>query len=93
MHILSTSTSLFAERCIDGIVANTERLTWLADNTLASATALNPIVGYDVAHDIVRLADHDHMSLRDAARALDVDDTRIDEALNARRIARGNQAD
>ena len=91
MHILSTATMLFSERCVDGIGANTERLTWLADNTLASATALNPIVGYDVASEIVRLAERKNMSLREAARAFDLTNEQIDQALNARKIARGNQ--
>ncbi len=93
IHILSTSTKQFSEQCVDGIVANTERLSWLADHTLASATALNPIVGYDRAGEIVRLAERDDISLQAAARALDLDDERISEALNARQIARGNQTD
>jgi fumarate hydratase class II len=92
IQILSTATSLFSERCIDGIVANTERLSWLADHTLSSATALNPIVGYDVAGEIVRRAERDQISLRDAARAFDVDGDVIDDVLNARQIARGNDA-
>lgn len=91
MEILSTSMSLFAERCVSGIAANEERLEWLADNTLASATALNPIVGYDVADQIVRHAERDQTSLREAAKDLGVGDERIDDALDARRIARGNR--
>ncbi len=93
IQILSTATSLFSERCVDGIVADTERLSWLADNTLASATALNPIVGYDIAGEIVRLAESERISLRDAARAFDLDDDLIDDVLNARQIARGNHTE
>jgi fumarate hydratase class II len=93
MHILSAVMNLFAERCVIGIVANTGRLSWLADNTLASATALNPIVGYDIASEIVRRAQSDNVSLRDAAQELGLDDELIDNVLNARRIARGNQAE
>ncbi len=93
LHILSTATSIFSERCVDGIVANTERLAWLADNTLASATVLNPIVGYDLASEIVRLAEREHLSLRDAALAFDLADEQIDQVLHPREIARGNQAD
>jgi fumarate hydratase class II len=91
MHILSTAMNVFAERCVAGIGANTDRLTWLADNTLASATALNPIIGYDVAGEIVRRAESDKISLRDAARDIGLDDELIEKALNARQIARGNQ--
>jgi fumarate hydratase class II len=93
MQILSSATSLFSERCVAGIGANTERLAWLADNTLASATVLNPIVGYDVASEIVRRAQHDRISLREAAREFGLDDALIEYRLNSRRIARGNEAD
>jgi fumarate hydratase class II len=93
MQILSGATSLFSERCVAGIEANTARLAWLADNTLASATVLNPIVGYDVASEIVRRAQHDQISLREAAREFGLDDALIEDLLNSRRIARGNQVD
>jgi fumarate hydratase class II len=93
IEILSAATSLFAERCVAGIVANPDRLSWLADNTLASATALNPIVGYDLASEIVGRAERDKTSLSDAARHFGLDDELIDKVLDARRIARGNQAD
>ncbi|MFT4774550.1 MAG: fumarate hydratase class II, partial [Ilumatobacter sp.] len=91
IQILSGATSLFSEKCVAGIEANTTRLAWLADNTLASATVLNPIVGYDVASEIVRRAQHDQISLREAAREFGLDDALIEDLLNSRRIARGNQ--
>jgi fumarate hydratase class II len=93
MQILAAATSLFSERCVAGIEANTARLAWLADNTLASATVLNPIVGYDAASEIVRRAQHDQISLRDAAREFGLDDELVESRLDARRIARGNQVD
>ncbi|WP_395154160.1 class II fumarate hydratase [Ilumatobacter sp.] len=93
MQILATATSLFSERCVAGIGANTARLAWLADNTLASATVLNPIVGYDAATEIVRRAQDDQISLVDAAREFGLDDALIEDRLNSRRIARGNQVD
>lgn len=93
MEIMASASGVFAEHCVAGIVANTDRLTWLADHTLASATALNPVVGYDLAGAIVQLADRDQLSLRDAARTFDVDDEVIADELDARKIARGNRTD
>jgi fumarate hydratase, class II len=93
MEILASTSIVFAENCVAGIVANDDRLAWLADHTLASATALNPIVGYDVAGAIVQLADRDGLSLRDAARTFDVDEEVIADVLDARKIARGNRVD
>ena len=91
--LLSSASALFASRCIDGIEPNRERLAWLADHTLASVTALNPIVGYDTAGEIARRAERDDTSLREAAGHFDVDAAVVDEALNTRHIARGNQTD
>jgi fumarate hydratase class II len=54
---------------------------------------LNPIVGYDTAAEIVRRAESNNASLRDAARNIGLDDELIDNTLNARRIARGNQTE
>lgn len=90
MLLLSTSATAFADRCIDGIEANAERTTSLADNTLASATALNPALGYDETTAIVRLADSTGTSLREAALARNVDAELLDEVLNPLQIARGN---
>ena len=47
---LLTSTSvLFAEKCVDGIEANLAGCEASAEGTLAVATALNPFIGYDKA--------------------------------------------
>ncbi len=91
LSILSSSVTVFAERCVSGITANTDRLAWLADNTLASATVLNPIVGYDEATEIVREAERSGSSVREAALARGVDAALLDQALDPLRIARGNQ--
>ena len=91
MQLLTAAMNLFADRCVAGIVANTDRLTWLAEHTLASATALNPLVGYDVASEIVHRAERDQISLLDALAEFNLDNAPTREALNTRRIARGNQ--
>ncbi len=85
--------TVFADRCVSGITANTERLAWLADNTLASATVLNPIVGYDQATEIVQHAQHNGLSVRQAALARGVDERVLDDILDPLRIADGNLSD
>ena len=49
IHLLTTASTLFAEKCIDGIQANEEGAKRSAESTLAAATALNPHIGYDKA--------------------------------------------
>src|SRR6187200_2756222 len=47
IHLLTTTSRLFADKCISGIEPNTPRLEELAESNLQVATALNPIIGYD----------------------------------------------
>ena len=54
IHLLSSTSVLFAEKCVDGIEANLEGCERSAEGTLAVATALNPFIGYDKASDIVK---------------------------------------
>src|SRR3954471_9121004 len=49
IHLLSTTSVAFAEKCVDGIEVNREGTKRSAESTLAAATALNPHIGYDRA--------------------------------------------
>jgi fumarate hydratase class II len=88
IRLLSSASRLFAERCVDGIEANRERLEHYAELTLSAATALNPHVGYDLATEIVKEAASSGRSLREVAREKGVDDSILDEALDYRAMAR-----
>src|ERR671937_379425 len=68
IHLLSTASTLFAEKCVDGIEANLEGCERSAESTLAVATALNPYIGYDRAADIVKEASASGRTLREVAR-------------------------
>jgi aspartate ammonia-lyase len=46
MRLLTTSSRVFAARCVDGITANRPRCESFARRSLALATALNPHIGY-----------------------------------------------
>ncbi len=45
--LLASTCELFAEKCVDGIEANLAGCEASAEGTLATATALNPFIGYD----------------------------------------------
>ena len=90
--LLAAASRLFARRCVEGIQANVEQCELYGENTLAMATALNPHIGYDRASAIVRDATASGRSLREVAREHGVPDSVLDEALDLRAIARGNQA-
>ena len=89
IDILASSSRLLAERCVDGIEANEERCRELAELTLATATALNPVIGYDAAAGIVQEAAASGRPLREVAREHGVSDDVLDRALDLRRIAAG----
>jgi fumarate hydratase class II len=89
IHLLAASARLLAERCVAGIEADVEACARHAENTLATATALNPYIGYDAAAAIVNEAVASGHSLREVARAHGVPDDVIDTALDLRRMTRG----
>ena len=69
IHLLTTSSTMFAEKCIDGIQPNKAGAAASAGSTLAVATALNGAIGYDKAAAIVKQATATGQPLREVARA------------------------
>ncbi|HMN99780.1 MAG TPA: class II fumarate hydratase [Miltoncostaeaceae bacterium] len=92
IHLLTTTSRLFADKCIAGIEPNLPRLEELAESNLQVATALNPIIGYDKGAAIVKEATATGRGLRDVAREHGVDEEVLAKALNLRKIAAGGRA-
>ena len=92
IHLLSTTSRLFADKCVAGIEANHDGCRRSAESTLAAATALNPYIGYDKAGAIVKEAALSGRMLRDVALEHGVDEATYDEAMDLRRMARGSSA-
>jgi fumarate hydratase class II len=90
IHLLSTASVAFAEKCVDGIEVNREGTKRSAASTLAVATALNPYIGYDKAAEIVKEAAESGRMLREVALDNGVDAKTFDEAIDMRKIAAGN---
>ena len=93
IHLLTTASTLFASKCVEGIEANLAGCEASAEGTLAVATALNPFIGYDKAAEIVKDAAASGRTLREVAREHGVDEETLDAALDLRRIAAGSAAD
>jgi fumarate hydratase class II len=88
--LLTTTSELFAARCVDGIEANREGCERSSQSTLASATALNPYIGYDKGAAIVKEAAATGRMLRDVALEHGVDPDTYDTAMDLRKMARGS---
>jgi fumarate hydratase class II len=86
--LLTSASTLLAERCVDGIEANHEQCERYAELTLSAATALNPFIGYDRAGEIVKQAAASGRSLREVALEAGVEASVLDEALDYRKMAK-----
>ncbi|MGZ4345163.1 MAG: lyase family protein, partial [Solirubrobacteraceae bacterium] len=90
IRLLTTTSRIFAEKCVDGIRANEEGCRRSAESTLAAATALNPYIGYDKGAEIVKEAASSGRLLREVAAEMGVDEDTYNEAMDLRKMAQGN---
>src|SRR6204780_443051 len=92
LHLLASTSRVFAEKWVDGIEVNKAGCEVSAEATLAAATALNSAIGYDKGTTIVKRATDSGRPLREIALEEGGDAKLYDERIDLRRIARGNQA-
>jgi len=88
IHLLTSATTMLAEKCVDGIEANEDNLTRYGESTPAAATGLNEYIGYDKGAEIVKEAVASRRTIREVAREKGVDDETLDKALDLRSLAR-----
>ena len=91
IHILASASTMFAEKCIDGLEANRDVLEKHAESTPAIATALNEHIGYDKATEIVKEAVASKRTIREVALEKGVDEATLDEALDLQAMARPHE--
>jgi fumarate hydratase class II len=90
IRLLTNTSRIFAEKCVDGIKANEEGCRLSAESTLAAATALNPYIGYDKGAEIVKAAADSGRLLREVALEMGVDEETYNKAMDLRKMAAGN---
>ncbi len=90
IRLLTTTSAIFADKCVEGIRVNEEGCLRSAESTLAAATALNPYIGYDKGAEIVNEAANSGRLLREVAYEMGVDEDTYNEAMDLRKMARGN---
>jgi fumarate hydratase class II len=83
IELLGAVSRVFADRCVDGIEADVERCRRYAESTPQVATALNPLLGYDVVAGVVKDATRSGRSIREVvlARGL-LDEATLDATLD-----------
>ncbi|MBI5015928.1 MAG: class II fumarate hydratase [Deltaproteobacteria bacterium] len=72
ISLLTGACSLLAERCVAGLEADRERCRELVEGSLALATPLAAVVGYEAAARVVEVARRDGLTLLDAAGRLGI---------------------
>ena len=88
IRILSTSTTLLASRCVDGITADVDRMRAYAESSPSVVTPLNKHLGYEEAARIAKQAMKDGATIRDTVIAMgyvergDLTDEQLDAALD-----------
>ena len=88
IELLSNASSVFARRCVDGLEADVERCQGNIELSLAMCTALAPVVGYDKAAEIAKMAYETGRTVRDVAMVMTgFDKARLDQLLDPRHQA------
>jgi fumarate hydratase class II len=67
IRIMADACVSFTDNCVDGIVANEDRITDLMERSLMLVTALAPKIGYDNATKVAKTAHKNGTTLREEA--------------------------
>jgi fumarate hydratase, class II len=69
IRLLANACTALAERCVDGITANTERMREYAESSPSVVTPLNKYIGYENAAKVAKRAVNDGITIREAVVA------------------------
>ncbi|OQW50730.1 MAG: class II fumarate hydratase [Proteobacteria bacterium SG_bin7] len=87
IRLLADACDSFRENCVEGIKPNQERIQKLMNESLMLVTALNPVIGYDNAAKIAKYAHERNMTLKAAAKELNLlDEKKFDEAVRPEKM-------
>jgi fumarate hydratase class II len=89
IEIEANAARLLAEKCIAGIKANRARCEDLAERSYALATAIAPSIGYDRAAQIVKKAQSENKTIREAMLEEGIPKDEVDRILDLKRMTRG----
>ena len=88
IRLLSTSSRLLADRCIDGITANVDRMRTYAESSPSVVTPLNRYIGYENAAKVAKTALAQEKTIKQVVLEMgfvekgDLTEQQLDEALD-----------
>jgi len=85
IELLTSGSRVFARRCITGLEADVAKCEGNIENSLAMCTALAPVIGYDKAAKIAKVAYETGRTIRQVAlETSGLDKAKLDQLLDAR---------
>ncbi|GCD91247.1 aspartate ammonia-lyase [Nocardioides sp. LS1] len=90
IRLLTTSTTLLATRCVDGITADVERMRQYAESSPSVVTPLNRHIGYENAARVAKRAMADGTTIRETVLAMgfvergELTEDELDQALDVK---------
>ena len=94
IRLLSTSSTLMADRCIDGIRPDVERMRTFAESSPSVVTPLNRYLGYETAAKVAKKSMSDKTTIRETVIAMGfiedgtLTEQQLDEALDVASMTR-----
>lgn len=90
IRLLANVSTVFAERCIDGIEADEERCRTYALSSPSIGTSLTPYIGYDVTARVIKRAMEEGKDIRSVVLEEGLmSEEEVDRALDVKAMTRG----
>jgi fumarate hydratase class II len=90
IRLLGNATRVLADRCVDGITADAERMRTYAESSPSVVTPLNRYIGYEEAAKVAKAALKEGRTIREQVLAMgyvdrgDLTEQQLDDALDVR---------
>lgn len=94
VRLLAAASRLLAERCVDGITADADRMRQYAESSPSVVTPLNKHIGYEAAAKVAKQALADGATIRETVIAMgyvergELTEAQLDEALDVESMTR-----
>ncbi|MCG2590682.1 class II fumarate hydratase [Rhodohalobacter sulfatireducens] len=94
IDILANAAKNFAERSVQGLTANREKIKQMVGKNPVLVTALNPLIGYDKAAKIAKTAFAEDRAVMEVAKEMtDLSEEELKKALNPINMTTGGFSD
>jgi fumarate hydratase class II len=90
ISLLTSTSRVLADKAVAGFTVNRERIDDLVEKNPIMVTALNPIIGYDMAAKIAKRAYAENRRVKEvAAEMTELTPKQLDELLNPAELTEG----